>query len=179
MQRSALLFRTSQLTRRFLVLTFQFKGKVKSQSFYPGKGMRDHETFEELVAASNPALQTVRRDAWCSHWLTLVCLLIHPNASLRPVFAAVQGQGEEPVFLPREGHEGPRKLRRSCRSIEPGSPNGTFTRCYPAGASPSKLTASLHFAVQGQDEGTELLPRQGHEGPRDLRAARGGLQSCT
>jgi hypothetical protein len=38
----------------------QFKGKTKGQSFYPGKGMRDHETFEQLVAASNPALETVR-----------------------------------------------------------------------------------------------------------------------
>jgi hypothetical protein len=44
----------------FLCALSQFKGKVKSQSFYPGKGMRDHESFEELVAASNPALQTVR-----------------------------------------------------------------------------------------------------------------------
>jgi hypothetical protein len=38
---------------------FQFKGRSKSQSFYPGKGMRDREAFDQLVAASNPALQTV------------------------------------------------------------------------------------------------------------------------
>jgi hypothetical protein len=42
------------------VVTLQFKGKTKGQSFYPGKGMRLHESFEQLVAASNPALETVR-----------------------------------------------------------------------------------------------------------------------
>jgi hypothetical protein len=42
----------------------QFKGKVKGQSFYPGKGMRLHETFDQLVAASNPALETVRAHQW-------------------------------------------------------------------------------------------------------------------
>jgi hypothetical protein len=66
--------RTWQLTHLFVLLPIQFKGKVKSQSFYPGKGMRDHETFEELVAASNPALQTVRCDLFCFSGSTLVLL---------------------------------------------------------------------------------------------------------
>eukprot|EP00527_Entomoneis_sp_CCMP2396_P000165 CAMPEP_0198154482 /NCGR_PEP_ID=MMETSP1443-20131203/68624_1 /TAXON_ID=186043 /ORGANISM="Entomoneis sp., Strain CCMP2396" /LENGTH=170 /DNA_ID=CAMNT_0043821161 /DNA_START=90 /DNA_END=605 /DNA_ORIENTATION=- len=38
-----------------------FKAKNKGQSFYPGKGMRDHEeSFDRLVAASNPALETFK-----------------------------------------------------------------------------------------------------------------------
>jgi hypothetical protein len=82
----------------------QFKGKVKSQSFYPGKGMRDHETFEELVAASNPALQTVRRDAWCSHWFTLVCLLrsilTHRCVLFLPQF---KGKVKSQSFYPGKG----------------------------------------------------------------------------
>ena len=29
-------------------------------SFIPGKGMREHESFDELMAANNPALQTMK-----------------------------------------------------------------------------------------------------------------------
>ena len=40
-----------------VVAQLHFLGKVKGQSFIPGKGMRSHE---ELVAAANPALETFK-----------------------------------------------------------------------------------------------------------------------
>jgi len=37
------------------------KGAKKTKgAFIPGKGMRQYETFDELVAVSNPALETMK-----------------------------------------------------------------------------------------------------------------------
>jgi len=46
------------------------KGAKKTKgAFIPGKGMRQYETFDELVAVSNPALQ-VR--FWTGTWFGIL-----------------------------------------------------------------------------------------------------------
>jgi hypothetical protein len=38
-----------------------FKGRKGTKgAFIPGKGMREHQTFEQLMAANNPALETFK-----------------------------------------------------------------------------------------------------------------------
>jgi hypothetical protein len=84
-----------------------FKGRKKTKgSFIPGKGMRDHESYDELMAASNPALETFKGKTKSNSFYPGKGMRAHDDhlmAASNPALETFKGKTKANSFYPGKG----------------------------------------------------------------------------